>query len=43
MCFEGVVYVFFWGVGRVVRRLGIDYVEVVVDFEFGYWMVVLVI
>ncbi|EGR51075.1 DNA repair rad4-like protein [Trichoderma reesei QM6a] len=43
MCPEGAVHVPFRGVGKVCKRLGIDYAEAVVDFEFGHRMAVPVI
>ncbi|KAK4663057.1 hypothetical protein QC763_600730 [Podospora pseudopauciseta] len=43
MCPEGAVHVPLRGAGRVARRLGIDYAEAVVDFEFGHRMAVPVI
>ncbi|UKZ79995.1 hypothetical protein TrVFT333_007759 [Trichoderma virens FT-333] len=43
MCPEGAVHVPFRGVVKVCKRLGIDYAEAVVDFEFGHRMAVPVI
>ncbi|KAL7924553.1 hypothetical protein ACQKWADRAFT_286962 [Trichoderma austrokoningii] len=43
MCPKGAVHVPFRGVGKVCKRLGIDYAEAVVDFEFGHRMAVPVI
>ena len=43
MCPEGAVHVPYRGAGRVAKRLGIDYAEAVVDFEFGHRMAVPVI
>ncbi|KAM0265107.1 hypothetical protein ACHAQJ_000259 [Trichoderma viride] len=43
MCPAGAVHVPFRGVGKVCKRLGIDYAEAVVDFEFGHRMAVPVI
>ncbi|KAJ9136467.1 DNA repair protein rhp42 [Pleurostoma richardsiae] len=43
MCPEGAVHVPFRGAMRVCKRLGIDYAEAVVDFEFGHRMAVPVI
>ncbi|KAK0702030.1 Rad4 transglutaminase-like domain-containing protein [Lasiosphaeria miniovina] len=43
MCPEGAVHVPYQGTMRVCKRLGIDYAEAVVDFEFGNRMAVPVI
>ncbi|KAK4188711.1 Rad4 transglutaminase-like domain-containing protein [Podospora australis] len=43
MCPEGAVHVPYRGAMRVAKRLGIDYAEAVVDFEFGHRMAVPVI
>ncbi|KAK4098304.1 Rad4-domain-containing protein [Parathielavia hyrcaniae] len=43
MCPEGAVHVPYRGATRVARRLGIDFAEAVVDFEFGHRMAVPVI
>ncbi|KAL2193447.1 hypothetical protein P885DRAFT_45403 [Corynascus similis CBS 632.67] len=43
MCPEGAVHVPFRGAMRVAKRLGIDFAEAVVDFEFGHRMAVPVI
>lgn len=43
MCPEGAVHVPYRGAVRVCKRLGIDYAEAVVDFEFGHRMAVPVI
>ncbi|RYO84157.1 hypothetical protein DL762_005799 [Monosporascus cannonballus] len=43
MCPEGAVHVPYRGVARVCRRLGVDYAEAVVGFEFGHRMAVPVI
>ncbi|KAK0672530.1 putative DNA repair protein [Cercophora samala] len=43
MCPEGAVHVPYRGAGRVAKRLGIDYAEAVVDFEFGHRMAVPVV
>ncbi|KAL6818201.1 hypothetical protein GGI42DRAFT_1739 [Trichoderma sp. SZMC 28013] len=43
MCPKGAVHVPFRGVVKVCKRLGIDYAEAVVDFEFGHRMAVPVI
>lgn len=43
MCPEGAVHVPFRGAVKVCKRLGIDYAEAVVDFEFGNRMAVPVI
>ncbi|KAK0715515.1 Rad4 transglutaminase-like domain-containing protein [Lasiosphaeris hirsuta] len=43
MCPEGAVHVPYRGTARVCKRLGIDYAEAVVDFEFGHRMAVPVI
>ncbi|KAK3946849.1 Rad4 transglutaminase-like domain-containing protein [Pseudoneurospora amorphoporcata] len=43
MCPEGAVHVPYRGAMRVCKRLGIDYAEAVVDFEFGHRMAVPVI
>ncbi|KAF9874636.1 rad4 family protein [Colletotrichum karsti] len=43
MCPEGAVHVPFRGAVKVCKRLGIDYAEAVVDFEFGHRMAVPVI
>jgi len=43
MCPEGAVHVPYRGAMRVCKRLGIDYAEAVVDFEFGNRMAVPVI
>ncbi|KAI0013043.1 Rad4-domain-containing protein [Xylariaceae sp. FL0662B] len=43
MCPEGAVHVPYRGVVRVCKRLGIDYAEAVVGFEFGHRMAVPVI
>ncbi|KAK4173607.1 putative DNA repair protein [Triangularia setosa] len=40
MCPEGAVHVPYRGAMRVAKRLGIDYAEAVVDFEFGHRMAV---
>jgi xeroderma pigmentosum group C-complementing protein len=43
MCPEGAVHVPYRGAMRVAKRLGIDFAEAVVDFEFGHRMAVPVI
>ncbi|KAJ3493547.1 hypothetical protein NLG97_g4663 [Lecanicillium saksenae] len=43
MCPKGAVHVPFKGTVRVCKKLGIDYAEAVVDFEFGHRMAVPVI
>lgn len=43
MCPRGAVHVPYRGAMRVAKRLGIDYAEAVVDFEFGHRMAVPVI
>jgi len=43
MCPKGAVHVPYRGALRVAKRLGIDYAEAVVDFEFGHRMAVPVI
>ncbi|KAK3294291.1 Rad4 transglutaminase-like domain-containing protein [Chaetomium fimeti] len=43
MCPEGAVHVPFRGAMRVAKRMGIDFAEAVVDFEFGHRMAVPVI
>lgn len=43
MCPEGAVHIPYRGVVRVCKRLGIDYAEAVVGFEFGHRMAVPVI
>ena len=43
MCPEGAVHVPYRGAGRVAKRLGVDYAEAVVGFEFGHRMAVPVI
>ncbi|KAK4448024.1 Rad4 transglutaminase-like domain-containing protein [Podospora aff. communis PSN243] len=43
MCPEGAVHVPYRGAVRVCKRLGIDFAEAVVDFEFGHRMAVPVI
>ncbi|KAK3339150.1 Rad4 transglutaminase-like domain-containing protein [Neurospora tetraspora] len=43
MCPQGAVHVPYRGAMRVCKRLGIDYAEAVVDFEFGHRMAVPVI
>lgn len=43
MCPEGAVHVPYRGAVRVCKRIGIDYAEAVVDFEFGHRMAVPVI
>ncbi|KAG7287325.1 hypothetical protein NEMBOFW57_006834 [Staphylotrichum longicolle] len=43
MCPEGAVHIPYRGAMRVAKRLGIDYAEAVVDFEFGHRMAVPVI
>ncbi|KAK4161012.1 Rad4 transglutaminase-like domain-containing protein [Cladorrhinum sp. PSN259] len=43
MCPKGAVHVPYRGAMRVAKRLGIDYAEAVVDFEFGHRMAVPVI
>lgn len=43
MCPQGAVHVPYRGAVRVCKRLGIDYAEAVVDFEFGHRMAVPVI
>ncbi|CCC11731.1 hypothetical protein SMACR_04713 [Sordaria macrospora] len=43
MCPEGAVHIPYRGAMRVCKRLGIDYAEAVVDFEFGHRMAVPVI
>ncbi|KAK1755594.1 Rad4 transglutaminase-like domain-containing protein [Echria macrotheca] len=43
MCPEGAVHVPYRGAMRVCKRLGIDFAEAVVDFEFGHRMAVPVI
>lgn len=43
MCPAGAVHVPYRGAGRVCKRLGVDYAEAVVDFEFGHRMAVPVI
>ncbi|GAB1319591.1 Xeroderma pigmentosum group C-complementing protein [Madurella fahalii] len=43
MCPQGAVHVPYRGAMRVAKRLGIDYAEAVVDFEFGHRMAVPVI
>lgn len=43
MCPQGAIHVPFRGAGRICKRLGIDYAEAVVDFEFGHRMAVPVI
>ncbi|OAA60786.1 Rad4 family protein [Cordyceps fumosorosea ARSEF 2679] len=43
MCPQGAVHVPFRGTVRVCKKLGIDYAEAVVDFEFGHRMAVPVI
>ncbi|KAK0641700.1 Rad4 transglutaminase-like domain-containing protein [Cercophora newfieldiana] len=43
MCPEGAVHVPYRGAMKVCKRLGIDYAEAVVDFEFGHRMAVPVI
>ncbi|KAK3352700.1 Rad4 transglutaminase-like domain-containing protein [Lasiosphaeria hispida] len=43
MCPEGAVHVPYRGAARVCKRLGVDYAEAVVDFEFGHRMAVPVI
>ncbi|KAI1468858.1 Rad4-domain-containing protein [Daldinia caldariorum] len=43
MCPEGAIHVPYRGVVRVCKRLGVDYAEAVVGFEFGHRMAVPVI
>lgn len=43
MCPEGAVHVPYRGAMRVAKKMGIDYAEAVVDFEFGHRMAVPVI
>ncbi|KAK0744975.1 hypothetical protein B0T21DRAFT_95887 [Apiosordaria backusii] len=43
MCPEGAVHIPYRGAMRVAKRLGVDYAEAVVDFEFGHRMAVPVI
>ncbi|KAH6632353.1 hypothetical protein F5144DRAFT_573784 [Chaetomium tenue] len=43
MCPEGAVHVPFRGAMRVAKKMGIDFAEAVVDFEFGHRMAVPVI
>ncbi|EHA54886.1 hypothetical protein MGG_01699 [Pyricularia oryzae 70-15] len=43
MCPQGAVHVPFRGAVKVCRRLGVDYAEAVIDFEFGHRMAVPVI
>ncbi|KAH6856042.1 Rad4 transglutaminase-like domain-containing protein [Chaetomium sp. MPI-CAGE-AT-0009] len=43
MCPEGAVHVPYRGAMRVAKRMGIDFAEAVVDFEFGHRMAVPVI
>jgi xeroderma pigmentosum group C-complementing protein len=43
MCPEGAVHVPYRGAARVAKRLGVDFAEAVVDFEFGHRMAVPVI
>ena len=43
MCPEGAVHVPYRGAMRVCKRMGVDYAEAVVDFEFGHRMAVPVI
>ena len=43
MCPAGAVHVPYRGAGRVAKRLGVDYAEAVVGFEFGHRMAVPVV